>query len=86
MSSIPLRYWVLMIFIASALYAHYRGKVRFRLARALTDFTVLIAPVNALMYLFSRAPATPYLDTRVQGAGAAAAQLGSDPRGGAQAQ
>lgn len=62
MSSIPLRYWVLMIFVASALYAHFRGKVRFRLARALTDFTVLIAPVNALMYLFSRAPATPYLD------------------------
>jgi len=64
MSSIPLRYWVLMIFIASALYAHFRGKVRFGLARALTDFTVLIAPVNALMYLFSRAPATPYLDPR----------------------
>ncbi|WP_213086312.1 aspartyl/asparaginyl beta-hydroxylase domain-containing protein [Roseateles sp. DAIF2] len=57
-----MRYWVLMIFVASALYAHFRGKVRFRLARALTDFTVLIAPVNALMYLFSRAPATPYLD------------------------
>lgn len=64
MSSIPLRYWVLLIFIASALYAHFRGKVRFGLARALTDFTVLISPINALMYLFSRAPATPYLDTR----------------------
>ncbi|HEX2013539.1 MAG TPA: aspartyl/asparaginyl beta-hydroxylase domain-containing protein [Roseateles sp.] len=59
-----MRYWVLMVFVASALYAHYRGKVRFRLARALTDFTVLIAPVNALMYLFSRAPATPYLDAK----------------------
>lgn len=64
MSSIPVRYWVLLIFVASALYAHLRGKVRFGLARALTDFTVLIAPVNALMYLFSRAPATPYLDTK----------------------
>lgn len=60
----PLRYWVLLIFVASALYAHLRGKVRFGLLRALTDFTVLIAPVNALMYLFSRAPATPYLDTK----------------------
>ena len=64
MSSIPLRYWVLLIFVASALYAHLRGRVRFGLARALTDFTVLIAPVNALMYLFSRAPATPYLDAK----------------------
>lgn len=60
----PLRYWVLLIFVASALYAHLRGKVRFGLLRALTDFTVLIAPVNALMYLFSRAPATPYLDPK----------------------
>ena len=27
-----------------------------------TDFTVLLAPFNALMYLFSRTPATAYLD------------------------
>ena len=59
----PTRYWVLAIFIASALYAHFRGRVRFKLARALTDFTVLISPINAVMYLFSRAPATPYLNT-----------------------
>ena len=59
----PTRYWVLAIFIASALYAHFRGRVRFKLARALTDFTVLISPINAVMYLFSRAPATPYLKT-----------------------
>jgi beta-hydroxylase len=56
------RHWVLIIFIASALYVHLRGKVRFGLVRALTDFTVLLAPFNALMYLFSRAPATAYLD------------------------
>jgi beta-hydroxylase len=59
----PLRYWVLMVFVASALYAHFRGRVRFKIVRALTDFTVLLAPVNAVMYLFSRAPATPYLPT-----------------------
>src|SRR5437867_2241695 len=56
------RHWVLIVFLASALYAHLRGRVRFGLFRALTDFTVLFAPVNALMYLFSRAPKTPYLD------------------------
>ena len=58
------RHWVLVIFIASALYVHLRGKVRFGLVRALTDFTVLLAPFNALMYLFSRAPATAYLDPK----------------------
>ena len=56
------RHWVLIVFIVSALYVHLRGKVRFGLVRALTDFTVLLAPFNALMYLFSRAPATAYLD------------------------
>jgi len=55
-----LRHWVLLIFIASALYAHFRGRVRFELKRSL-DFTILLAPVNALMYLFSRTPATAYI-------------------------
>ena len=57
----PLRYWLLFVFATSALYAHFRGRVRFKLSRALTDFTVLLAPVNALLYLSSRVPATPYL-------------------------
>lgn len=57
-----LRHWVLLIFIASALYAHFRGRVRFELKRSL-DFTILLAPVNALMYLFSRTPATAYIRT-----------------------
>ena len=58
------RQWVLLVFIASALYAHLRGTVRFGLVRALTDFTVLIAPVNALMYLFSRTPRAAYIDQK----------------------
>lgn len=58
------RHWVLVVFIASALYAHLRGTVRFGLVRALTDFTVLIAPVNALMYLFSRTPRSAYIDQK----------------------
>ena len=57
LAMIETRHWVLLVFVASALYAHFRGRVRFKLARALLDFTVLVAPVNALMYLFSRTPA-----------------------------
>ncbi|MBV8503343.1 MAG: aspartyl/asparaginyl beta-hydroxylase domain-containing protein [Paucibacter sp.] len=56
-----IRHWLLLIYLASGLYIHWRGHVRFALARAL-DFTILIAPVNALMYLFSRVPSRPYLD------------------------
>jgi beta-hydroxylase len=56
------RHVVLIIFIAAALYVHLRGRVRFGLLRALTDFSVFLAPFNALMYLFSRTPATAYID------------------------
>jgi len=57
------RHWVLVVFLASALFIHFRGKVRFPLKRAL-DFTIVLAPVNALMYLFSRVPARAYLDPK----------------------
>lgn len=60
-AKIEVRHWVLLVFIVSALYAHWRGRVRFGLVRALTDFTVLLAPVNFLMYLFSRTPRSAYI-------------------------
>ena len=59
---LEVRHWVLLIFIGSALFAHLRGRVRFGLTRALTDFTVLLAPVNALMYLFSRTRRSAYIN------------------------
>jgi beta-hydroxylase len=55
------RHWVLLTFLASGLYIHLRGKVRFETKRML-DFTIVLAPINALMYLFSRVPKTAYLD------------------------
>ena len=58
------RHWVLLVFIAAALHAHFRGRVRFGLLRALTDFTVLIAPFNSLMVLFSKVGSQPYLDPK----------------------
>jgi len=56
------RHWVLLVFVASALYVHLRGRARFGLLRAMTDYTVLLAPYNALMYLFSRVSPRPYAD------------------------
>ena len=61
---LALRHWVLLIFIASALHAHFRGKVRFKLVKALIDFTVLIAPFNSLMILFSKVGTQPYIDPK----------------------
>jgi beta-hydroxylase len=60
-----LRHWVLIVFIASAIYANMRGQVRFPWLRALTDFTVLLAPLNALMVLASRVKPKPYLEASV---------------------
>jgi beta-hydroxylase len=59
---ISLRYWVLIVFIASAAYGNLRGRVRFGWLRALTDFPVLLAPLNALMYLASSVRASPFVN------------------------
>jgi beta-hydroxylase len=48
-------------FAAAGLYVHYRGKVRHTFFRQLTDHSTLMAPYNALMYLFSAVPNRPVL-------------------------
>ena len=53
---------VLYLFVASAVYVHYRGRVRHGFFRQLTDHSSLMAPYNALMYLFSAVPNRPYVD------------------------
>jgi beta-hydroxylase len=56
------KFIVLYLFIASAVYVHYRGRVRHSALRQLTDHSSLMAPYNALMYLFSAVPNRPYVD------------------------
>jgi beta-hydroxylase len=56
------KFIVLYLFIASAVYVHYRGRVRHGFLRQLTDHSSLMAPYNTLMYLFSAVPNRPYVD------------------------
>jgi beta-hydroxylase len=56
------KFIVLYVFIASAMVVHYRGRVRHGFFRQLTDHSSLMAPYNALMYLFSAVPNRPYVD------------------------
>jgi beta-hydroxylase len=56
------KFIVLYLFIASAVYVHYRGRVRHDFFRQLTDHSSLMAPYNALMYLFSAVPNKPYVE------------------------
>ncbi len=56
-----MKYVILLIFIVSVLYVHYRGRVRYKFWRQLSDHSTFTAPLNGFMYLFSRVPTTPYL-------------------------
>jgi len=57
-----LKWIVLGVFVASAVYVHYRGRVRHGFFRQLTDHSSLIAPYNVLMYAFSAVPNKPFVD------------------------
>ena len=78
------KFIVLYAFIASAMYVHYRGRVRHGFFRQLTDHSTLMAPYNALMYLFSAVPNRPYVDVEpLSRPRALTEQLADDPRRGA---
>ena len=59
-----LKWIILAIFIASALYIQQRGKVRHSFYRQFFDHSTILAPINYLMYLFSKVPNQPYIDTQ----------------------
>lgn len=52
---------IVAIVVASTVYVHFRGRVRLKFFRQLMDHSTFMAPINCLMYLFSRLPAKPYL-------------------------
>ena len=58
------KFIVLWVFIASALYVHFRGKVRHKFTRQLTDHSTFMAPYNALIYLFSAVSNKPVLEEK----------------------
>lgn len=51
---------IVALIASSVLYVHFRGKVRFRFFRQLSDHSSFMAPINALVYLFSKIPDRPY--------------------------
>ncbi len=76
------KFFILYAFIASAMYVHYRGRVRHRFYRQLTDHSTFMAPYNVLMYMFSAVPNRPYVDVkRVPRAEEAVRQLADAARG-----
>src|SRR5215210_4015796 len=61
MPTIEFKYLILCMFLLSVLYVHRRGKVRFSFVRQLFNHSSLLAPYNALMYLFSAVPSKPLM-------------------------
>jgi beta-hydroxylase len=49
--------------LASALFVHFRGRVKHKFARQVTDHSTFLAPYNALVYAFSRLPNRPFFRT-----------------------
>lgn len=60
--SLNIKILVLATYVLSIAYTHFRGQVRLSMLRQLTDHSSLMAPINAIMYLFSSVPKTPFLD------------------------
>ena len=58
------KFLIVWVFLASALYVHFRGRVRHKFTRQLTDHSTFMAPYNAMIYLFSAVPNKPVLDVK----------------------
>ena len=56
--------WIVWVLLAEAMYVHFRGRVRHKFTRQLTDHSTFMAPYNALIYLFSKVPNKPILDLK----------------------
>ncbi len=56
-----LRHIIFLIFAFSAVNVYFRGRVRFGVVRSLTDYQVLLAPINSLLYLFSKTKAGAFI-------------------------
>ena len=59
-----IKWIILAIFVISALYIQNRGQVRHSFYRQFFDHSTILAPINFLMYLFSKVPNQPYINTQ----------------------
>ncbi|MES2219212.1 MAG: aspartyl/asparaginyl beta-hydroxylase domain-containing protein [Pseudomonadota bacterium] len=55
---------ILFIYVISVAYTQFRGKVRLKFFRQIVNHSTFIAPINALMYMFSGVPNQPFYDPK----------------------
>lgn len=56
------KFIILYVYIISAAYTQFRGKVKHKFFRQLFDHSTFMSPINAVMYLFSAVPNKPYFE------------------------
>jgi beta-hydroxylase len=61
-STLALRLWPLWMYVGTTSYIHFRGKVKLKFMRQLSDHSTFVSPYNCLMYLFSAVPNKPVQD------------------------
>jgi beta-hydroxylase len=54
--------WIPALWLGAAAFVHFRGRVRHRFQRQLTDHSTFAAPYNVLVYLASAVPRGPMFD------------------------
>jgi beta-hydroxylase len=59
---ISVKFVVLYTLIISTIIVHYRGKVRYKFFRQLTDHSTFMAPINMPMYALSGVENRPYIN------------------------
>ena len=60
---VSVKFIILYILIISTIVVHYRGNVRYKFFRQLTDHSTFMAPINMPMYALSRVENKPYIST-----------------------
>src|SRR5271170_4330403 len=60
---VSVKFIILYILIISTIIVHYRGKVRYKFFRQLTDHSTFMAPINIPMYALSGVENQPYIST-----------------------
>ena len=58
---VSVKFIILYILIISTIIVHYRGKVRYKFFRQLTDHSTFMAPINMPMYALSAVENKPYI-------------------------
>jgi beta-hydroxylase len=60
---ISVKFIILYVLIISTVIVHYRGKLRYKFFRQLTDHSTFMAPINLPMYALSKVENKPFIST-----------------------